>query len=98
MKFEIEYNIIEQLIKIYAFDDKYFYHYNKDKISYSEKDPFTLNENLEFISLPPELADDLFESIVKFQNKKINKIPVPEVGEHVKDLRWVLGHFMKKDT
>ncbi len=95
MKAELQKNIVSQTVDIFLFDRKSYIIYDKEH-RYNIKERDAEYSTIEpFISLPYEIYYDICGVIAEEYNtrKNINQTN----GEHLKDLRWVLSHFINKD-
>lgn len=93
LKCEIERNLIKQTVDIYIFNKEQYLKYDGDNTySMNNYESWTIDGLKPFISLPYDVWD-LLENVV-------NKEPDYDVEgsrAHLKDLRWVLTHFINKD-
>lgn len=105
IKCEIEYDIRQQCTNVYVFDQTYWYIYHPDaenQIRKVKRDNTIFQEDVEFLKIPfPDIMDKLEEAIAKkYATRKGVDLSLYEntsKDSHIKDLRWVLTHFINKD-
>ena len=93
LRCEINKNIASQLVEIYLFDEKNYYGYREDHgfQIHPRESIYTLAEP--FISIPYEAWDVMKEAF----KKELDVEKIEGSSAHIKDLRWILGHFLNKD-
>jgi hypothetical protein len=106
MKCEVEYNIREQTLDVYLFDNLNWYVYNPDAVGNTltipknEKNIFT-DGDVRYLAIPYEAVEELEEAMAKkYASRKGVDISLFEntaKDSHIKDLKWILTHFINKD-
>lgn len=106
IKCEIEYDIRHQCTNVYVFDRTHWYIYDPnsvDQIRKIKRNPALLQEeDIEFLKIPfPDIENKLEEAFAKrYANHKGVDLSLYEntaKDSHIKDLKWVLTHFINKD-
>ena len=102
VKCEVGYNIVQQCLDIFIFDDKNWYIYKgPEEIEVKPRSRNTIQTNIEFLKIPYEFCDVLEEGIArKYATRRGMDISIFEntsKDSHIKDLKWILTHFINKD-
>lgn len=94
LKCEIDKNIVTQMVDIYVFDEDTYIKYNGDgDFDIQPRDPYVIGGIEPYMSIRYDIWDKLLEAF-KIE-LKVEKIEGST--SHIKDLRWVLSHFLNKD-
>ena len=94
LKVEINKNILTQKIEIYLFDkENYLMYMPNGEISVHKRQPYIVDGVKPYLCIPYDIWEPLKEAFkVELDVEKIEG-----AASHIKDLRWVLSHFMNKD-
>ena len=94
LRCEINKNIATQKVEIYLFDkDNYIMYMENGEISIHKRQPYIVDGVKPYLTIPYEVWDPLKE-VFKLE---LNVEKIEGSASHIKDLRWVLDHFMSKD-
>ena len=93
LRCEINKNIVTQSVEIYLFDKTDYFTYMPDgDVKIHKREP--LVGGLEpYLCFPYDVWDTLKEA---FKNE-LDVEKIEGSGAHIKDLRWILSHFIDKD-
>lgn len=96
LKCEIHRNILQQRVDVYVFDRTNHFIYKEDaEYLMDESKPYLVDGIKPFLSISYDIWEAMSKEIAKDYNSK-NGVTETN-GEHLKDLRWVLEHFINKD-
>jgi len=93
LKCEINKNIVTQQVEIYLIDRDYYFTYENGVTVSHNRDPFTADGTLPYLVIPYDVWEPLKEAF----KQELNVEKIEGSASHIKDLRWVLDHFMSKD-
>ena len=93
LKCEIYKNILKQQVEIYIFDKQDYYIYDDGEYKCHVKKSYVIDGVKPCFILPY----DLWEPIKEAFKKELDVEKIEGSQSHIKDLRWILTHFMKKD-
>lgn len=93
LKCEINKNIVSQNVEVYLFHESSYFVYNKDgEFEIHDREPFVAGMK-PYLTIRYDIWDALREAF----KKELDVEKIEGSAGHIKDLRWVLAHFLNKD-